>query len=85
MGAVGCVLSGPLIRVAIGQLRAPWKGGMLMEEKLAAVRTWVHKFGDVAAIERNLQGIALSPKRFRAGSNGKSMVQGGTRGAEIPV
>jgi len=62
-GDVRCILFGHIIRLAIWQLRHIWKRDMAIEEKLAAVASYIQNTGGFQSVEQCLGDNLLSAPR----------------------
>ena len=66
-GDVRCIIFGHIIRLAIWQLRCPWKRDMPIEGKLAAVARYIQNTGGFQAVEQCLgDDLSYAPRYQRA-------------------
>jgi len=66
-GDVRCIIFGHIIRLAIWQLRRPWKRDMPIEGKLAAVARYIQNTGGFQSVEQCLgDDLSYAPRYQRA-------------------
>ena len=80
-GDIRCILFGHLIRLAICHLQPTWNRTASIEARLAAVKSWIGKFGGPEAVDVPWAESA----RRRQRDNGKPGDQRGGSDAHIPV